>query len=201
MKCLNTITIIIMIIVIVILFYSYRLKEGMIDSRRVLHDRECPNKIIHKENGIYLYNLRKPIVPGTNPVKFKHLDEYLGFIQMLRKNNIRCPILYYKETTSVGDYQMIPSLSNMMPYLPQKINLYDAGRNPNSPYNKNMYPSFDPLNQYNGSITPLDTKKTNYSKDSAMEDEWEGPTHTEQSIKRGNYKGDKVYIQVNNDLS
>ena len=34
-----------------------------------------------------------------------------------------------------------------------------------------------------------------------MEDEWEGPTHTEQSIKRGNYKGDKVYIQVNNDLS
>jgi hypothetical protein len=198
MKYLNTITIIIMIIVILILFYSYTLKEGMIDTRRVLHDRECPNKIIHKADGIYLYNLRKPIVPGTNPVKFKHLDEYLGFIKMLRQNNIRCPILYYKETTNEGDYQMIPSLSNMMPYLPQKINRYDAGDNPNSPYNKNMYPSFDPLNQYIGSITPLDTKNASYSRDSAMDDDWEGSSHTEKSIERGDYKDDEVFIRINN---
>ena len=171
----------------------------MIDSRRVLHDRECPNKIIHKKDGIYLYNLRKPIVPGINPQKFNHLDEYLGFIKMLRKNNIRCPILYYKENPTQGDYQMIPSLSNMMPYLPQKINLYDAGRNPNSPYNKNMYPSFDPLNQYNGAITPLDTKNPEFSKDDAMEDEWEGPEHTNDSIRRGVYKDDEVYIYVDSE--
>jgi hypothetical protein len=199
MKCFATINIVLIVVIILYFLYTVRYKEGMIDTRRSLNTRECPNKILHKKDGIYLYNLRKPIIPGTNPLKFKHLDEYIDFINVLREKNIRCPILYYTETSTREDFEMIPSLSNMMPYLPQKINLYDAGEDPNSIYNKNMTASYDPLDQYNGSITPLDKINPKFSKDNSMDDKWKGRQHTQRSVSQGNYEDDDVFIRINRD--
>ena len=67
------------------------------------------------------------------------------------------------------------------------------------PYNKNLYPGFDPDNQYVGLITPLDKlKKQNVNGVSAspMDDNWGGVSYTQDLVKKGYYKDNEVKIKV-----
>lgn len=182
--------IIFVLVVLIYLLYNSKKREGMINTHRLLNVNECPNVILKQNDEFKLYNLKKPIVPGRNPVKFNSLNEYVDFIIMLRKKNIKCPILFYQEDNNKN--VIIPSLSNYMPYLPQKLELSDANHS-NSKYNKHMYNSFDPYNQYNGSITILDKINKKFSKDNPMSSKWKGRKHTLKSIKSNDYKEDEIY--------
>ena len=76
-------------------------KEGFLNISNLFKgSRNCPDKIIQREDGIYLYNTSKLDKPGVNPIVFQRLEEYLDYVRMLRSKNIDCPILYYKETYS-----------------------------------------------------------------------------------------------------
>jgi len=176
-------------------------KEGFLNiSKLFKSSSNCPNKIIQREDGIYLYDTNKLDKPGVNPIVFQRLEEYLNYVRRLRSNNIDCPILYYKEiytTQNEKKYKYIPELSTTLPQQPI-TKLYDANRSPNSIFNSNLYPGFDPQDQYVGLNTPLDKmfqEKEDIS-DNPMDDNWGGRKFTDAEIKSGKYKGNEVIMEV-----
>ena len=52
-------------------------KEGFLNiSKLFKSSSNCPNKIIQREDGIYLYDTNKLDKPGVNPIVFQRLEEY-----------------------------------------------------------------------------------------------------------------------------
>ena len=176
-------------------------KEGFLNTNKLFNPTSnCPNEIIQKEDGIYLYNTSKLEKPGKYPIKFKKIDEYINYIRMLRSKNIKCPILYYKETYTTQNhkkYKLIPELSTTLPQQPT-TKLYDANRSPNSKFNKNLYPGFDPQDQYVGLNTPLDKMfhENETISDNPMDANWGGRKFSDAVIRSGKYKGNEVIMEV-----
>jgi len=155
----------------------------------------CPNLLVKKDSDYYLYNTTKAEVPGVNPIKFSNLEDYTEFMQWLRGEGIRCPVLYLQQTYDTqGErtYRMLPDPKEQHPGLPPTIphvtKLYDAG------HNKGSYPGFDPENQYVGDYTPLDemyhSKKA--ISDNPMDTNWGGPAWSRESVREGDYAEDTV---------
>ena len=177
------------------------IREGFLNFNKLHKGTDnCPNEIIQKEDGIYLYNTNKLEKPGINPIIFQKLEEYLNYVRMLRSKNIKCPILYYKETYTTQNekkYKLIPELSTALPQQPI-TKLYDANRSPNSIFNQNLYPGFDPQDQYIGLNTPLDQifhEKEKIS-DNPMDANWGGRGFTNAAIRSGKFKGNEVIMEV-----
>ena len=119
---------------------------------------------------------------------------------MLRSKNINCPILYYRETYTTQNekkYNLITELSTTLPEQPV-TKLYDANRSPNSIFNENTYPGFDPQDQYIGLNTPLDKMFNEREKisDNPMDANWGGRNFSERAIRSGKYRGDEVIMEV-----
>jgi len=158
---------------------------------------KCPTKIIHKNDGIYLY-----FTSGEpKSVKLNNLEQYVILLEQLRKNNIKCPILFYKEMYSTQNnigYRYMPEYSTLMLPTPEQSKLSDANRSSHKIYNKNTYPGYDPYNQYIGLNTPLDKmfhEKETIS-DNPMDAGWGGKDFTETAIRTGKYKGNEVILEV-----
>ena len=175
--------------------------EGFLNINKLFKGPDnCPDEIIHREDGIYLYNTSKLEKPGINPIIFQKLDEYLNYVRMLRSKNINCPILYYRETYTTQNekkYNLIPELSTTLPEQPV-TKLYDANRSPNSIFNANTYPGFDPQDQYIGLNTPLDKMFNEREKisDNPMDANWGGRNFSDRAIRSGKYRGDEVIMEV-----
>lgn len=128
----------------------------------------CPNLLVKKGDKYFLYNTTKIEVPGVNPVQFNELSDYTTFMEWLRNQGIRCPVLYLQQTNDTQGsmtYKMLPS-----PYHPNlglppadPTKLVDAGHDSGS------YPSFDPKNQYIGKKTYLDTLPLKERPDSLLQ--------------------------------
>lgn len=174
-------------------------KEGFIG----MHNN-CPNLLLKKDNTYYLYNTRKADIPGVNPISFNHLYEYKEFIQWMRSQGIRCPVLYLEQTYDTqGErtYRMLPDPeepnTGLPPRMPlRKTKLYDAG------HDKGSYPGYDRMNQYIGNYTPLDKmyhqeEITQQLSDNPMDINWGGPQYSRDIVASGRYKEDEVEIQVN----
>jgi hypothetical protein len=169
----------------------------------------CPTVLVQKGNTFYLYNSNVAQVPGVNPIKFNNLDEYTEFTDWQRSQDIRCPVLFLRESYDAQGnrvYNARPSPTNMQGGLQNLLvnpanlmdnKLVDAGRN-NSEYNENMYPGFDPQNQYIGKHTPLEDMGVEKDKISPnpMDPNWGGIEYTQKLIDKGYYKGDEVSIAV-----
>lgn len=163
----------------------------------------CPNLLIQKDGGFYLYNTQKMEVPGVNPIKFDHLEEYTEFIEWLRGSGIRCPVLFAKQTyTTQGDksFKICPSDDPSICGLPQsqfpqETKLINAG------HNKGSMPAFDPDNQYIGEYTPLDKmfheEERQQLSDNPIDNNWGGARYSQQSVDSGKYSGDTVSILEN----
>ena len=179
------------------------------DEINVITQR-CPNVLIQKGASIYLYNSTKAKIPGVNPVRFNHLEDYVEFVNWQRSQGIRCPILFLQYTHDAQgkmNYRIRPSPLDPQGGLPPSLpmgsakaptsKLYDAGRD-DSPFNKNSYPAFDPENQYVGLYTPLDkmyheNQPKNYAYSaSAMDPSWGGIKYTKKIIDDGFYDKDEV---------
>lgn len=153
--------------------------------------KKCPNILFEKDNNIYLYNSRYAKIPGRNPIKFNNLDEYIQFLKWERSQNINCPVLFlqYGYDTQGNETYTEKECDISL--------LMNANKN-DPPYNKNLYPGFDPDNQYVGLITPLDKlKKQNVNGVSAspMDDNWGGVSYTQDLVKKGYYKDNEVKIK------
>ena len=191
-----------------IVFMITNKPKNLIESFSLLN--KCPNILIQKNNNIYLYNSRLAKIPGRNPIRFNNLDEYIQFINWERNNNIRCPVLFlqhtydaqgnevYKQRESIFEFNGgDPPISTFGPGKGNSM-LLNANRN-NPPLNKNLFPGFDPENQYVGLFTPLDKMNNQTNKGSsanAMNPDWKGVKYTKDLIDSGYYKDNEVKIWV-----
>ena len=85
---------------------------------------KCPDLLIQKGNAYYLYNTKLAPVPGVNPVVFSCLEDYSEFLQWQRSQNIRCPVLYLREsydTQGEQTYNIHPSPTDLQGGLNKQI--------------------------------------------------------------------------------
>ena len=188
----------------------------MINPSRPLREsfdlkRQCPNILVQKGKYIFLHNTRLAKIPGVNPIKFNNLEDYVEYVNWQRSQNINCPVLFLQHSYDAQGnavYKNRPSpmdLHGGLPPIPGlnqqeiiKSKLLDAGHD-DPPYNQNLYPGFDPDNQYIGLKTPLDKMfHQNPSKvsPSAMDANWGGPKYTQKLIDKGVYQEENVKIAI-----
>jgi hypothetical protein len=160
----------------------------------------CPNLLMKKDDAYYLYNTTKASVPGVNPIRFEHLEEYTEFVAWLRSQGIRCPILYLQQTYDTQGqrtYRMLPDPDEPNIGMPAPLNqtntptptkLIDAG------HNKGSMPGFDPMNQYIGDYTPLDKMfhAGPATRDNPFNIDFAGARQAELDVESGIYAGDTV---------
>lgn len=161
----------------------------------------CPNLLIKKDSKYYLYNTTKAEVPGVNPIEFKQLEDYTEFMQWLRGEGIRCPVLYLQQTYDTQGhrtYRVLPDAqeqhAGLPPTIPHETKLFDAGHDSGS------YPGFDSQNQYIGDYTPIDAMfhSRDAISDSPMDTNWGGAQYSRESVREGKYAEDKVLVYTKN---
>lgn len=173
-------------------------------------NNNCPNILIQKGTDIYLFNSKLARIPGRNPIRFNNLNEYIQFLNWERSQNINCPILFlqhsydaqgnviYKQRNSIFEFEGGTPPIATFGENNDKSMLLNATRN-NIPFNKNLFPGFDPDNQYVGLETPLSTIKSetmNGKSADPMDHNWGGANFTKSLIDKGYYKDNEVKIQV-----
>ena len=179
---------------------------------------DCPDLLIKSGNSLLLFNSRLPHVPGTNPLPFYNLDEYINYLENQRKKGIHCPVLFVQEennTQGQSVFRVRPDVFQPQPGLPianqqiqqqqvpqhsqqqiQQVEIIDASRD-HRPWNSNQYASFDPTGLYVGKYTTLDalhdsTFKGQTLSENPMDANWGGVIYTKQAVDSGKYKDDEV---------
>ena len=189
---------------------SYKYYENMEnkENKPITHSNaRCPNMLIEKDGGYYLYNSKLAIVPGVNPIKFNSLEEYSEFIEWQNSQNISCPILYLQYSTDAQNNELIqvkPSIFENQGGLPsidrdplnkdskefiESNKILDATRDNNKKYNTNMLAGIDTHNQDIGLETSLD--KMFYQKGEVsvnpMDPKWGGKKYTQTAVDNGEF--------------
>ena len=84
----------------------------------------CPNMLIQKGTSLFLYNTKLAPVPGVNPIRFENLEDYVEFMEWMRGQGIKCPILYLQHslnTQGESIYSIRPGPTNLQGGLPPNI--------------------------------------------------------------------------------
>ncbi len=127
---------------------------------------QCPTTLIKKGNQILLYNPDMVEIPGVNPIVFKSLKEYEKYLKWQRASGLNCPILHLEQmfdTQGNAKYEIKNSFNLDEPSGPLNHDLPNLNKPPcmrklinadldQKPFNRNMYPSFDPYNQNVGNV-------------------------------------------------
>ena len=173
----------------------------------------CPNMLIEKDGGYYLYNSKLAVVPGVNPLRFNSLEDYSDFIEWQNSQKISCPVLFLQYSTDAQNNELIqvkPSIFENQGGLPSierdpmnkdskefidKNKILDATRDNNNKYNTNMLDGIDTKNQSIGLETPLDKMFYQEGEISVnpMDPKWGGKKYTETAIEQGDFEGSYVY--------
>lgn len=219
---------IVIIAIACILFYikpTFRVLEGFTgvtgSKVELSQSVDCPNMLMEKDGKYYLYNKNKPYDEGKNPIEFDNLEDYSNFVKRENKRGNICPILFLQQsynTQGEREYKIRPSPTDLQggapPIMENTKNankqtylnmfkgtglLVDAGES-HSPYNKNLYPSFDPMNQQVGQKTPLDLmdmiQETKEMSPNPEDPNWGGNAYTQSLLNSGYYNNDNVEIYV-----
>jgi hypothetical protein len=183
--------------------------EGLENQDTEPEKPSCPDMLIKRGNSLYLYNTKKPILDGKNPIVFKTLDEYIVYYKEERKKGVNCPVMYLQEENNAQGQDVLrmrPSpfyVEGGLPPLPMNIHdntvatpVADASRM-NPPYNENNFASFDPYGQYVGVFTNIDeihnsTMTGEEISDNPMDPNWGGVDITNKSVLSGKYAGSEV---------
>jgi hypothetical protein len=163
--------------------YPYKLVEGFDEqSGSSPKTYSCPNLLVQKGTEIYLYDKTKIEVPGVNPIKFNHLDEYVEFMEWQQSQNINCPALYLQYSfDSQGNetYKLRPSILEP-----------EGGLNPSS------CPKEDTDTNVVSSHPSSSSTATSSSSTNAMDDNWGGQEFTEKAVENGEFANNYVYKVV-----
>jgi len=201
-------------------------KEGMnnrgpMQGKQTDHvlEEPCPNMLIKRGNQLLLYNTGKELKQGINPLIFDSMDQYTQYHKKQKQLGRDCPKLFLQEEYDAQGNQVMrirPSpfdvgggLGNFSAgnkdglYHINKekpIHYMDASRE-HSPYNKGMYPGFDPLTIYEGRYTELDkvhdsTQKRKGGSLNPMDPNWAGVIETQKAVDAGMYDENNVSIAV-----
>ena len=212
MKRKLLLTLVVLIVLLSIISYFNRNKIKTVYES--FSNQDCPDLLIQKGKHIYLLNKNKAKIPGVNPIKFKNLEEYTEYLNWQRHQGIKCPVLYLQNSYDIQGNLVY--VNRKSPYEKEggtstisgldlfnnnnKSLLFDSTRN-HPPFNKNLYPGFDPYDQNVGLETPLDKmyhSAPNTVSANPMDPNWGGSSYTESRVKAGDYKDDEVKIYVPN---
>ena len=191
----------------------YEQMENKIENKTQASNYRCPNMLIEKDGGYYLYNSKLAIVPGVNPIRFNSLEDYSEFIEWQNSKNISCPILFLQYSTDAQNNELIqvkPSIFENQGGLPsiqrdhldkdsktyiESNKILDATRDNNTKYNTNMLAGIDLHNQDIGLETPLDKMFYQNGEISVnpMDPKWGGKKYTQTAIDNGEFEGSYVY--------
>lgn len=182
----------------------YEQMENKSDKPITHSNARCPNMLIEKDGGYYLYNSKLAIVPGVNPIKFNSLEEYSEFIEWQNGQNIHCPILYLQYSTDAQNNELIqvkPSIFENQGGLPsiqrdplnkdsiESNKILDATRDNNTKFNTNMLAGIDTQNQDIGLETSLDKMFYQSGEVSVnpMDPKWGGKKYTQTAVDNGEF--------------
>jgi hypothetical protein len=198
---------------------SYKYYETMENNSSTSNHR-CPNMLIEKDGGYYLYNSNLAIVPGVNPIMFKSLDEYSEFIEWQNSQNISCPVLYLQYTTDTQNNQLIqvkssifenqgglpsihrdPLVTDNEQYF-EDNKILDATKDNNSKFNTSNYQGIDIQNQDIGLDNPIDKmfNSTENTSVNPMDPNWGGKQYTEKAVDNCEFKDRYVYKHPQNTI-
>lgn len=183
---------------------SYKCYEHM-ENKATPSNYRCPNMLIEKDGGYYLYNSKLAVVPGVNPIRFNSLEDYSEFVDWQNSKNISCPILYLQYSTDAQNNELIqvkPSIFENQGGLPSIIRdpsskeniesnkILDATRDNNKKYNTNMLAGIDIQNQDIGLDTPLDKMFYQSGEVSVnpMDPKWGGKKYTQTAVDNGEFE-------------
>jgi hypothetical protein len=154
----------------------YAFMEGFDNDDSVDNtDLSCPNILVQNGNQIFLYNSKKVNVPGVNPIKFNHLDEYVEFMEWQKSQNINCPVLFLQhsfDANGFDSYRIRPDIQEP-----------EGGLNPYNELKEDVIIDHDTL-------TDLSFDEVN-----PMSDEWKGQEATEKAVLEGDFSGN--YVSMN----
>lgn len=179
---------------------------------------DCPDLLIKSGNSLLLFNSRLPEVPGSNPLPFFNLDEYINYLENQRKKGIHCPVLFVQEennTQGQSVFRIRPDVFDQQGGLPNSQspfgspfsqNMTERPKNPiqvvdssddNPRWNQNQTQGFDPMNFHVGQYTTLDalhdsTYRGQNLSDNPMDSNWGGVLYTKKSVDSGKYKNNEV---------
>jgi hypothetical protein len=181
-------------------------------------DTNCPDLLIKSGNAILLYNSKLPESPGTNPLPFYNLDEYINYLEIQKRKGIHCPVLFLQEevnTQGNSVYRIRPDIFQPQGGLAASQNVYNTNtpvisRTPiqvidanqdNPPWNTGGYNEFDPYGQHVGEYTTVDaihdsTYKGKSLSDNPMDDNWGGVLYTKDAVDSGKYADREVIPQA-----
>ena len=180
----------------------------------------CPDLLIKSGNSLLLFNSQLPQIPGTNPLPFFNLDEYINYLENQRKKGIHCPVLFVQEennTQGQSVFRIRPDVFDPQGGLPiaqqqtpfgipfsktqpspatSPIQVVDSSDD-NPRWNQNQTQGFDPTGLHVGQYTTLDalhdsTYKGQSISDNPMDSNWGGVLYTKQSVDSGKYKDNEV---------
>jgi hypothetical protein len=224
MKAITTIFLIFLLLTFIsgiyfCLTYDISIKEGFDPATDLSGPTtiDCPNMLIKSGNSLLLFNSSLPNIPGTNPLPFYNLDEYINYLENQKNKGIHCPVLFVQEENNTQGQSVfrvrpdvfqpegglptqntINQLSNTVAPI-QNTNpsqFLDASRD-HSPWNSNQYNGFDPMGLHIGQYTSLDalhdsTFKGQSLSDNPMDTNWGGILYTKQAVDSGKYKENEV---------
>ena len=162
-------------------------------------NNSCPNLLIKKDNKILLHNTSKATVPGVNPIEFDNLEEYVEFMDWLRSQGLRCPVLFLEEeydaqnnkgySVKKDPWSASKNTSKQKYYPANEEKVYvDPSRM------QNKLPGFDALDQDIGKENSIDDKFHSDKKVSSFptDTNWGGMEYTKKEIKKGTFKGSEI---------
>lgn len=63
--------------------------------------KTCANYLVQDNSKFYLINSKAAKFPGSNPKIFNNLEEYVEYLEYLRSQGQRCPVLFLQKTHDV----------------------------------------------------------------------------------------------------
>lgn len=172
-------------------------------------NQRCPNLLIKKGEGYYLFNSRLANVPGVNPIRFDNLEDYVEFIEWQKSQGIKCPILYLQQTYNtqgemvfkqhpsptnlMGGLNEYPSISSI--HMPFKVLTNETDTNT---YNANEIFALQSQDSIltvpkEHSFNSIYNDSSNIISANPMDYNWGGKKYTQSLVDEGYYDEDKVY--------
>lgn len=192
---------------------SYKYYETL-ENNTNTSNAECPNMLIEKDGKYHLFNSKKKIAIGVNPITFNNLEDYTKFIEWQNNKNISCPILYLQYSTDAQNNELIQVKSSIFEnegglpsqiknFLENEDDILDATKDNNGVFNTNMFNGFDSQNQDIGSNTPLDKifHQPGNKSVNPMDPHWGGKNYTIDAINRGDFEDRYVYKKPHEKLN
>lgn len=198
---------------------SYKYYEPLENNTNTTNtsNTQCPNMLIEKDGKYHLFNSKKKVTIGVNPITFDNLEEYTKFVEWQNNKNISCPILYLQYSTDAQNNELIQVKSSLFENeggLPSKTKdflnndsqdenkILDATKDNNELFNTNMFNGFDSQNQDIGADTPLDKifHQPGNKSVNPMDPHWGGKNYTLDAVNRGDFEERYVYRKPHTTL-